>query len=78
MLTLIIWLWVILSDFSIVKIFYPFPYCTVDFGEKKQKNLTKLIEKERRFLFSEAEGWGGELDKGGQKIQVSSCKINKH
>ena len=39
----------------------------------------KLIKTEIRFAVTRGERWGlGELNEGGQKVNISTCKINEH
>lgn len=41
--------------------------------------MNKFIEKEIRLVLTRGKGWwDGELDEGGQKVQISSYKINKY
>ena len=40
---------------------------------------TNSQKKEVKFVVTRGKGWGKkELDKGSQKVQAVSCKINKH
>ena len=39
----------------------------------------KLIKTDIRFAVTRGERWGlGELNEGGQKVNISTCKINEH
>ena len=43
-----------------------------------QKQTNKLIGKEITFVVIRGKGWGQrELDEGGQKVYISSFKVNK-